>query len=459
MVYELLNKEGLVQFNAQLLSQIKNRLKYKGNVSINAATRTNWDDLAATALAPKGAFVGHLYKIDGAEGESVAINDITYNVGDWIIVVNNVPVNGTGVQVEILGSAAKLFQDVEELPTEHIKENVIYRVAQKPYTTVYKRYALTADATTEGYTIAADGIHTPDSAVIPFDIANILLLNAHSTLFGKVEESATGVLWQVYNDDKSVWLSYNEPADELREYFYTDDQWHEIIAADRMNRALETRVGRVLDPTKPNLEVNWKTDALGNLLPFVVEHGPLLTQCRVEDVGGEALAPSIFFTPIKTDYDIAAVIIDSDDDTIPQIYAPVTPDVENEQEVEVTRRTTFTISLVDIRGNTSETVTITYVPERTYQGLLITNEYTWNYEVGHGESLEDVKLHVPSLVLDNETFTFAYPVEGNLLHSININGDECITLFDIGTMSIYGKPYRTYTLQNPGNGTFDIYFE
>lgn len=460
MVSEYLNKEGLVQFNEQILNQIKGRLKYKGGVSLNETTRTNWDDLAAAPLAPKGSYVGHLYKIVGTDGKSLKINDVEYNVGDWIVVTNEVKPGQTGVSVEILGSASRTFIDVEALPTADIKSNVIYRIKEKSYDSVVQRYSLTAAATAAGSTVTAEGITTSIEGVmtlIPFSAVNEQLMTPGSTVAGIVQADAAGSIWRVLNiDGITTRVTKDEPKEDIAEYIWFDDRWSQLVVRDRYAREMETKLNRMYNPAKPNKDVTWATDALGNLVPVTTDSIPELKYCYVDPIvviKEENTPVKVYFTPVKKEYELDYVMISINGGTPFQFAGTITTDVETYYELTVNDETTVLLQLYDVEGNKSEDVEL-YIGARVKHSAFFGTVNTGINE------LEDVVSRDFSITttLNSDRFIYQYPKDFGLLESINVNGDECINIVNVTEVTQDDVVYYNYTLQLPGNGLFNMHF-
>lgn len=76
-----LDKEGLELLIERLNLRNRNRLKYKGDLALNAETRTDWQDIGALGCA-----VGDIYHLTGGDKDEVVLDDVKYKTGMWIIV-------------------------------------------------------------------------------------------------------------------------------------------------------------------------------------------------------------------------------------------------------------------------------------------------------------------------------------------------------------------------------------
>lgn len=115
---------GLSKFNETVNQRLYKRLKYMGELELNADTRVDWSDIAPCTI-------GHMYVLTGTQGDKVVINDIEYSVGDTIYAINDVngtDVPATTVQVNKISAGGKVFEYVEELPTDKIDDQKIYGV-------------------------------------------------------------------------------------------------------------------------------------------------------------------------------------------------------------------------------------------------------------------------------------------------------------------------------------------
>lgn len=128
-----LDKVGLELLIERLNLRNRNRVKYKGNLALNADTRTDWQDLGTI-----GCSVGDIYRLTGGDKDQVVLDDVKFKTGMWIIVETFAKTDDDGnivdrdgnpeqVQVEILGGASgDIFEYVDELPEDNIDDQLIY---------------------------------------------------------------------------------------------------------------------------------------------------------------------------------------------------------------------------------------------------------------------------------------------------------------------------------------------
>lgn len=97
-----MDRKDLLWFNDSVNDRIRCRLKYKGDFEITEA-QADWDALAPTEIA-------HVYQLTSASEElkKITINDETYHVGDWVIVMNKTIKNDDGTIVDEDGNPAQV---------------------------------------------------------------------------------------------------------------------------------------------------------------------------------------------------------------------------------------------------------------------------------------------------------------------------------------------------------------
>lgn len=133
---------GLTKFNETVNQRLYKRLKYMGELELNADTRVDWSDIAPCTI-------GHMYVLTGTQGDKVVIDDIEYSVGDTIYAINDVngiDVPATTVKVNKISAGGKVFEYVDALPTDKIDEQKIYGIRENPVVNAGGRttYSLTS---------------------------------------------------------------------------------------------------------------------------------------------------------------------------------------------------------------------------------------------------------------------------------------------------------------------------
>lgn len=116
---------GLAKFNETVNQRLYKRLKYMGELELNAAARVDWNDIAPCTI-------GHMYVLTGDEGESVVIDDVEYTVGDTIYATNDVSGNETtpvDVTVNKISAGSKAIVQTYDLDDiANPKEYLFYEV-------------------------------------------------------------------------------------------------------------------------------------------------------------------------------------------------------------------------------------------------------------------------------------------------------------------------------------------
>lgn len=97
-----MDRKDLLWFNDSVNDRIRCRLKYKGDFEITEV-QADWDALAPTEIA-------HVYQLTSASEElkKITINDETYRVGDWVIVMNKTIKNDDGTIVDEDGNPTQV---------------------------------------------------------------------------------------------------------------------------------------------------------------------------------------------------------------------------------------------------------------------------------------------------------------------------------------------------------------
>lgn len=165
-----LEYEGLKHYNDLLNDRNKKRLKYKGEYTL-VDTITDWHELAPT-------HIGDVYHLVG--DVDITIDDESYAVGDWIIVMNETYVaadgsitdkagNATEVKVEKFGSAglpkgqndgdALIFVDDEWIITDKYGYDIVKKLDETYTLHLTQSNSSQVKTFIPGFTIEEEGIH------------------------------------------------------------------------------------------------------------------------------------------------------------------------------------------------------------------------------------------------------------------------------------------------------------